>query len=110
MKTWLEEATLMGSGDDSTVAIIYCPEALKQSEKLELSEEAAETFTKTLPANEILPSLAVLTDSETFAPDDFEDVTVTITIKKDKNKLSRTSVTEVAEAETELIKPENKTE
>lgn len=89
LKTWLEEATEMGSGDDSTVAIIYRPEALKKLEKNELSDEAEKTITKTLPANEISSAIAVLTDSETFAPDDSEDVTVTITIKKDKNKLSK---------------------
>jgi hypothetical protein len=32
LKAWLEEATQMGSGDDSTVAIIYRPDALKEPE------------------------------------------------------------------------------
>lgn len=83
LKAWLEEATNLGSGDDSTVAIIYRPDALKKSEEIE------ETITKTLQANEISPAISALTDSENFAPEDSEDVTVTITIKKDKNKLSK---------------------
>ncbi len=85
LKSWLEEATQMGSGDDSTVAIIYRPDALKKSEappKAETKEAekaAAPDVSKTAPA-------PVVSVSET--PENAEDVTVTITIKKDKNKVS----------------------
>ncbi len=85
LKSWLEEATQMGSGDDSTVAIIYRPDALKKSEAppkpetKEAEKAAALDVSKTAPA-------PVVSVSET--PENAEDVTVTITIKKDKNKVS----------------------
>ncbi|HXH69818.1 MAG TPA: PP2C family serine/threonine-protein phosphatase [Pyrinomonadaceae bacterium] len=85
LKSWLEEATQLGSGDDSTVAIIYRPDALKKSEAppkpetKEAEKAAAPDVSKTAPA-------PVVSVSET--PENAEDVTVTITIKKDKNKVS----------------------
>ncbi len=85
LKGWLEEATQMGSGDDCTVGIIYRPNWLKKSDTAEKSEIVAESssnsqieeVTAQTPANFLPPS--------TENPD---DVTVTITIKKDNNKIS----------------------
>jgi len=85
LKAWLEEATQMGSGDDCTVGIIYRPDALKKFDTAEKSEIVAqpsansqiEKVTAEIPTNLLPPS--------TENPD---DVTVTITIKKDKNKTS----------------------
>jgi serine/threonine protein phosphatase PrpC len=91
LKAWLEEATQMGSGDDSTVAIIYRPDALKKPEKNEQPEPVETTTTETPPSPETSRAIAALTDSETASPEDLEDVTVTITIKKDKNKMSKSS-------------------
>lgn len=88
LKAWLEEATQMGSGDDSTVAIIYRPDQLKKPEKNEQSKESETTTTETPPSPETSQAIAALTNSERIAPEDMEDVTVTITIKKDKNKIA----------------------
>ncbi len=85
LKAWLEEATQMGSGDDCTVGIIYRPDALKKFDTAEKSEIVAqpsansqiEKVSAEIPTNLLPPS--------TENPD---DVTVTITIKKDKNKTS----------------------
>ncbi|HEX8637564.1 MAG TPA: hypothetical protein VF692_05845, partial [Pyrinomonadaceae bacterium] len=93
-KAWLEEATQMGSGDDSTVAIIYRPDLLKKSEKNEHSEKLETTTIETPPSKETSQAIAALTDSETVAPENMEDVTVTITIKKDKNKKNAMPVQE----------------
>ena len=88
LKAWLEEANRMGSGDDSTVAIIFRPDALKKPEASPKADtkEAEKTdspdISKTAPA----PIISV---SET--PENADDVTVTITIKKDKNKTSASS-------------------
>ncbi|HEY0048537.1 MAG TPA: PP2C family serine/threonine-protein phosphatase [Pyrinomonadaceae bacterium] len=86
LKAWLEEATRMGSGDDCTVAVIYRPDFLKKSEKIEKSKEIETTTIEAPPTPETSQAIAALTDSETVAPENMEDVTVTITIKKDKNK------------------------
>jgi serine/threonine protein phosphatase PrpC len=99
LKAWLEEATQMGSGDDSTVAIIYRPDALKKSEKTEQPEKLETTITETPPSKETSQAIAALTDSETVTPENLEDVTVTITIKKDKNKISKSSSAALAEKE-----------
>jgi len=86
LKAWLEEATRMGSGDDCTVAVIYSPEALKTAEKAQ-SSETIETIITEMPLSpETSQAIVALTDSETVIPENTEDVTVTITIKKDKNK------------------------
>jgi serine/threonine protein phosphatase PrpC len=88
LKAWLEEANRMGSGDDSTVAIIYRsdrlkkPEALPKTETKETEKVVSPDVSNTAPA----PIVSV---SET--PENAEDVTVTITIKKDKNKVSASS-------------------
>ncbi len=88
LKAWLEEANRMGSGDDSTVAIIYRPDALKKpeaspkAETMEAEKTDSRDTSKTAPA----PIVSV---SET--PENAEDVTVTITIKKNKNKVSASS-------------------
>lgn len=88
LKTWLEEATKMGSGDDCTVAIVYRPDKVKKNEKSNQTK-AVEIITSEIPpTQETAQALAILTNSETVSPDNMEDVTVTITIKKDKNKKS----------------------
>jgi serine/threonine protein phosphatase PrpC len=91
LKSWLQEATQMGSGDDSTVAIIYRPDALKKSEALPKTEtketEKADSFdSPDVSKNSPAPIVSV---SE--MPENADDVTVTITIKKDKNKTSASS-------------------
>jgi serine/threonine protein phosphatase PrpC len=115
LKAWLEEATQMGSGDDSTVAIIYRPDALKEpetspkAETKEAEKSASPDVSKTVPT----PIVSV---SET--PENADDVTVTITIKKDKNKTSASSssvaVTKTDSAQSALIEAQqnspNKTE
>lgn len=70
LKAWLEEATKMGSGDDCTVGIVYRPDAVQKTNEPEKSESQSETTTNILPS----------------VPENSGDVTVTITIKKDKNK------------------------
>jgi serine/threonine protein phosphatase PrpC len=107
LKAWLEEATQMGSGDDSTVAIVYRPDALKKPEKIEPPEKLETTTVETPPSKETSQAIAALTDSETVAPEDLEDVTVTITIKKDKNKTSQSSSAAVAETDSALAKPKS---
>jgi len=92
LKGWLEEATKMGSGDDCTVALIYRPDLLKKPENLQKSETV--TTVETPPSPETSQAIAALTsspDSQAAMPADMEDVTVTITIKKDKNKSSLTT-------------------
>jgi hypothetical protein len=59
---------------------------LRKSEKIEQSKELEMTTTETPPSAETSQAIAALTNSETITPQDMEDVTVTITIKKDKNK------------------------
>jgi serine/threonine protein phosphatase PrpC len=86
LKGWLAEATRMGSGDDCTVAIIYRPDWLKKPEKIEPSKETETTTVETPPSQETSQAIAALTDSEALAPENMEDVTVTITIKKDKSR------------------------
>lgn len=102
LKSWLEEATKMGSGDDSTVAIIYRPDLLKKSEiepKSETTETTETITTIDVPVSpENSQAIAELTDSQSTVPADMEDVTVTITIKKDKSKTSSTApVQKIAE-------------
>ncbi|HEX8246706.1 MAG TPA: hypothetical protein VF599_00860, partial [Pyrinomonadaceae bacterium] len=75
-----------GSGDDCTVAIIYRPDLLKKPEKIEPSKALETTTVETPPTPETSQAIAALTDSETLAPENMEDVTVTITIKKDKSR------------------------
>jgi hypothetical protein len=94
LKAWLEEATQMGSGDDCTVAIIYRPDLLKNPEKVEQAEYLETTTIEVPPSEETSQAIAALTDSETVTPEDLEDVTVTITIKKDKNQKNAVSVQE----------------
>ncbi|MDQ3129517.1 MAG: protein phosphatase 2C domain-containing protein [Acidobacteriota bacterium] len=110
LKAWLEEATQMGSGDDCAVAIIYRPDAVKKFEKIEQSEELETTTTETPPSKETSQAIAALTDSETLAPEDLEDVTVTITIKKDKNKIPKSSSVALAETDSGLSNLENSSE
>jgi serine/threonine protein phosphatase PrpC len=86
LKSWLEEATRMGSGDDCTVAIVYRSDLLKKPEKIEQSKELETTTIETPPSLETSQAIAALTNSETIAPENMEDVTVTITIKKDKSR------------------------
>jgi len=107
LKAWLEEATQMGSGDDCAVAIIYRPDALKKSEKTEQTEKLETTTTETPPSKETSQAIAALTDSKTVTPEDLEDVTVTITIKKDKNKISKSSSVALAETNSASSKPNN---
>lgn len=97
LKSWLEEANRLGSGDDSTVGIIYRPDMLNKSENIQKSE-ATETVTttETPPSPETSQAIAALTaatssESQAAMPENLEDVTVTITIKKDKNKSSLTA-------------------
>ncbi len=107
LKAWLDEATAMGSGDDCAVAIIYRPDALKNPEKIAPTEKLETTITETPPSKEFTPVIAALTDSETVAPEDLEDVTVTITIKKDKNKISTNSSAEPVETDSKVTKSDD---
>lgn len=82
LKSWLEETTVTGSGDDTTVGIIYRSEAVKSAVasdelKVTASDAAAESNEE-----------QAADDVKTFplTPDNMDDMTVTITIKKDKNK------------------------
>ena len=104
LKAWLEEATRMGSGDDTTVGIIYRPNALNEPEIAVKSETVSadavstdpNTGEKTVEIPEtLLPSL------EGNQPQDSEDVTVTITIKKDKSKSSGSPVVTVKKSDAE---------
>jgi serine/threonine protein phosphatase PrpC len=85
LKAWLEEATQMGSGDDCTVGIIYRPDVLKKPDTAEGSEIAAESSVKSQTEEVTAETPTSLLPVSTENPD---DVTVTITIKKDKNKIS----------------------
>jgi serine/threonine protein phosphatase PrpC len=104
LKSWLEEATQMGSGDDSTVAIIYRPDVLKKPEALPKAEtvEAEKADSPDVAKNAPAPIVSV---SET--PENADDVTVTITIKKDKNKTpassSSVAITQTDSAQTASI-------
>ncbi|HEX8566196.1 MAG TPA: PP2C family serine/threonine-protein phosphatase [Pyrinomonadaceae bacterium] len=107
LKAWLEEATQMGSGDDCTVGIIYRPDALKKTESAAKSETVSaesistdpQTGEKTVEIPEaLLPSL---TENQ---PEDPDDVTVTITIKKDKNKSANKPIVTVKKTEQEKAK------
>ena len=108
LKVWLEEATRMGSGDDCSVAVIYRPDLLNKPELIEQPQKL-ETITE-IVRSEIVPSMATmqaiaaLTDSETLAPEDLEDMTVTITIKKDKNKNLESSLPAPPETESLPLK------
>lgn len=86
LKTWLEEATQMGSGDDCTVAVIYRPDALRKPEKIERAEKIETPLVEVPSSPETSTTIAAPPDAKTITPEDLEDVTVTITIKKDKNK------------------------
>ncbi len=88
LKSWLEEATQMGSGDDSTVALVFRSDALKKPEASpkEKTQEAKEIVSPDASKDAPAPIISV---SDT--PENSEDVTVTITIKKDKNKTSASS-------------------
>ena len=113
LKAWLEEATQMGSGDDCTVGIIYRPDALKKSEITETSKksEKPETTTKTEtpPSPETTQAIAALTDSTAATTsENMEDVTVTITIKKDKNKISASPTVTVNNSAQESAKSVDK--
>jgi serine/threonine protein phosphatase PrpC len=104
LKAWLEEANRMGSGDDSTVAIIYRPNALKKPEASPKAERMEAEKTDLLDTSKIAPA-PVVSVSET--PENADDVTVTITIKKDKNKISASSssvaITQTDSAQTASI-------
>jgi len=104
LKAWLAEANRMGSGDDSTVAIIFRPDALKNPEAL-LKEETKEAETADSPDISKTAPAPIISVSE--MPDNAEDVTVTITIKKDKNKTSKASSVPLAETNFVSSKPES---
>jgi len=116
LKGWMEEATRMGSGDDCTVGIIYRPDALKKSEVTETSNKSEKsdkakkpettTKTETPPSAETSKAIAALTDSAATS-ENMEDVTVTITIKKDKNKISAPSSVALAEENRSQTKAAN---
>jgi serine/threonine protein phosphatase PrpC len=100
LKAWLEEATRVGSGDDTTVGIIYRPDALKKTETETKSETVtAESITTNPQTGEKTVEIP-----ETILPANQEDVTVTITIKKDKNKTSAAPVVAVKKSDEELPK------
>jgi serine/threonine protein phosphatase PrpC len=66
LKSWLEEANRMGSGDDSTVAIIYRPDALKKPEALQKAETKQSETTASSDVSNTSPAPAssrVRTDS-----------------------------------------------
>ncbi len=88
LKTWLEETTATGSGDDTTVGIIYRPDALKKPEMLPKAEMKETGKTASPDVSEVAPA-PIVSVSETT--ENAEDVTLTITIKKDKNKVSASS-------------------
>lgn len=99
LKAWLEEATRMGSGDDCTVGIIYRPQLVGKSEKTEQSETEKAPPAEMPPAPNATPANAAPTDSQSVTPENEKDVTVTITIKKDKNKISESSFAALAETD-----------
>lgn len=107
LKAWLEEATQMGSGDDCTVAIIYSPDLLKKTESDEQIEKLAAAAPDEAPQSTENSQAAVAPpDSGVTTPENSEDVTVTITIKKDKNKISKTA--SISEKEIETVLPKLK--
>jgi serine/threonine protein phosphatase PrpC len=109
LKAWLEEATQMGSGDDCTVGIIYRPDRLKKSEKTTKLETLETTMiTETPPSPETSQAIASLTDSPMATTENMEDVTVTITIKKDKNKVSASPTVTVNNSAQESAKSADK--
>ncbi|CAN5808806.1 hypothetical protein BH24ACI1_BH24ACI1_25110 [soil metagenome] len=109
LKAWLEEATQMGSGDDCTVGIIYRPDRLKKSEKTTKLETLETTMiTETPPSPETSQAIAALTDSPMATTENMEDVTVTITIKKDKNKVSASPTVTVNNSAQESAKSADK--
>jgi hypothetical protein len=109
LKGWLEEATQMGSGDDCTVGIIYHPDRLKKSEKTTKLETLETTMiTETPPSPETSQAIAALTDSPMATTENMEDVTVTITIKKDKNKISASPTVTVNNSAQESAKSADK--
>jgi serine/threonine protein phosphatase PrpC len=111
LKAWLDEANRMGSGDDSTVAIIYRPDALKKPQALPKEEtmEAEKADSPDVSKDTPAPVVSV---SET--PENADDVTVTITIKKDKNKTSASSssvaITQTDSAQTASIGAQKKSQ
>ena len=64
LKSWLEEATRMGSGDDCTVGIIYRPKPIGKSEKIEHSETEKPPPTETPLAPETPSVNAAPIDSQ----------------------------------------------
>jgi hypothetical protein len=88
LKGWLEEATRMGSGDDCTIGIIYRPDALVKPEKIEQTETPE---IKATVASTLSPETSQLIAAPNDSSADAQDVTVTITIKKDKNNISAAS-------------------
>ena len=110
LKAWLEEATRMGSGDDCAVAIIYRPDSVKKSEKVEQPEKLETTTNETPPSEEPSPAIDVPIDSKSITSENEEDVTVTITIKKDKNKISKSSSVALAETDSAPSKLNDSTE
>lgn len=104
LKAWLEEATRLGSGDDCTVGIIYRPDALKKSVAPENKEIAADS------APEQTPETIAETPTSLLPPsaENPDDVTVTITIKKDKNKTSAPPTVTVNNAVKEIAKAADK--
>jgi serine/threonine protein phosphatase PrpC len=106
LKSWLEEATNLGSGDDTTVGIVYRPNALKKP-------DAAVAKSETVSADSITTNPQTGEKSveipETLLPvaENQDDITVTITIKKDKNK-SAASVVKVKKTDEEASKSDSK--
>ena len=110
LKAWLEEATQMGSGDDSTVGIIYRPQLIGKSEKTEQSETEKTPQIETPSAPETPSAIDAPLDSQSISPENEEDVTVTITIKKDKNKIPQSSSAALAETDSALSNLEKTSE
>lgn len=107
LKAWLEEATQMGSGDDCTVGIIYRPQLVVNSEKIQEAETEKTPKTETPSASETAPAIAAPIASQLISPENEEDVAVTITIEKDKNKISKLSSVAPAETNSPSLKLNN---
>ncbi len=105
LKAWLEEATRMGSGDDCTVGIIYRPRALKKFDAAEKSEIAAESSANSQTEEVTAETPATLLPPITENPD---DVTVTITFKKDKNKIAEPPIVTVNNSARDSAKSSDK--
>jgi hypothetical protein len=58
----------MGSGDDSTVAIVYRPDALKKLRKSSRRKSSKRRPSKRPPSKETSQAIAALTDSKPVAP------------------------------------------